>query len=730
MPFKMRGHRCVLCRRNKNDCGSLMLHRFPKDVARCKTWVEALNLPILERVPPSRLNHSYVICSDHFRDDQYLNGRLLYNSVPVQNLTPVDQGDSSDETSDSDERASFIPKKEPPVVGVLDNNLPFGGTDWTFHDFPRGCYDKSAHASDEVRMGPSFSQGTGTMGRSSPVFIGPDVPGTSVDYKIEPGTTFQMPYDSVSGKSLDFIDTFPATVENETRNVTDSTIKSIGYDFSLKLVKKDGTVIRVPEERALCVSRNPCVTSFIQKCLKKPKSCKKSHSSRRRNLFALSAYSKNPKAYKYLKEMFGLPPIKMMRQWKKTIISDYGFWSSYIHSFLERRALSMNEEEKLCGILFHVFKIQDDAAKKTNLPCEEVLNQSSTNEQNSNINENLDSFVNHVLVLVVKSFNKTWNYVVGVHRLGSCIKASYVKQILEECIVKLQGIRLDVKFMLSMYVPLNYSVKELFGITPDEPYIIVREKKVYVLCEPQALILDTLKAFSKNNIYTGNGLAKWDYVHRFLEKDSQQDISMGPNLGLVLETLTMGRSFDNCSKDTSQVFSQAVASGIYIYTTLDVLPQEAVHTAEFIFTFSKLINCFLDSKPLSKSQEKTYIDHIRFLESLKSGIFMCRFVSKTNEQSSDSCSADNQCFLSWKSNVNALLQMWKELFNNHKISHIQVQKLCQTHVDDLHKLICKDKGQSELTSLQFERAIKKILFKSLRQTSYLEDCESFICQNP
>ncbi|XP_068223586.1 uncharacterized protein [Palaemon carinicauda] len=730
MPNKIRGHRCVLCRRNKNDCGSLMLHRFPKDVARCKKWVEALNLPSLARVPPHQLNHSYVLCSDHFRDDQYLNGRLLYNSIPVRKLTRVKQGDFSEETSDSDERALFVPKKEPSVVRIIDNNFPFVSTDWNFHDFPRGCYDKQAHGSDEVRVGPSFSHGTGTMGRSSPAFIGPDVPGTHLHCKIEPGPACLIPYDN-DGISLDFIDVYPTTVDNEARNVTDNTIKSVGYDFSLKLVKKDGTVIRVREERPSSVLNNPRVNSFFRKDLKKTMTFKRSNNSQKMNIFALSTYSKNPKVYNYLKEMFGLPDVKTVKQWKKSISFDDEFWNSYIFSFFQRKASVMKVEDKLCGIVLHVFPVQNSPAENTNLSHEEDLSQSSKNEQNSNINENSENnSVGHVLVLVLKSLKKSWHYVLGCHQLGNSIKASFVKQILEEYVIKLQNIKIYVKFVLSMYDPVSYSLKELFGVTPDKPYITVRKKRLYFLCDPQVLILDTLKAFSKNDIYTGNGLAKWDYVYKFLEKDSQKDISIGPKLESVLETITLEKSLDSCVKVASQVFSQAVALGIYICTTSDVLPEEAVHTAEFVLILGKLINCFLLSKTLSKPYEKKYVDHMRFLESLKSGIFTCRFVSKTNEQSIDSSNAEKHCFLTWQTNVNALLQMWKELFNIYKISQINVQTLCQTCVDDLHKLRYTDKDQPMLTHLQFEKVMKKIFFKSLRQTSYLEDYESFFRQNP
>lgn len=42
----------------------------------------------------------------------------------------------------------------------------------------------------------------------------------------------------------------------------------------------------------------------------------------------------------------------------------------------------------------------------------------------------------------------------------------------------------------------------------------------------------------------------------------------------------------------AQVFSRTVAAGIYIQATLGLLPQEAVHTAEFIYKIDQLYDCF------------------------------------------------------------------------------------------------------------------------------------------
>ncbi|KAK7469742.1 hypothetical protein BaRGS_00036224 [Batillaria attramentaria] len=74
--------------RNKISCEGKSFFKFPKDEERCKKWVQYARRQDLMNKPPSSLHsRGYLLCSDHFEENQFLRpaerDRLVWNAVPT-----------------------------------------------------------------------------------------------------------------------------------------------------------------------------------------------------------------------------------------------------------------------------------------------------------------------------------------------------------------------------------------------------------------------------------------------------------------------------------------------------------------------------------------------------------------------------------------------------------------------------------------------------------------------
>ncbi|XP_076050449.1 thymidylate synthase-like isoform X2 [Oratosquilla oratoria] len=92
-------HACVVCKKDKKRFSHLKFHRFPKDVSRCRKWLSSLKISCLREKTLHQLNASCVVCSEHFSEDQYLNGRLLPSAYPVTDYDGRGVHDGSKEST-------------------------------------------------------------------------------------------------------------------------------------------------------------------------------------------------------------------------------------------------------------------------------------------------------------------------------------------------------------------------------------------------------------------------------------------------------------------------------------------------------------------------------------------------------------------------------------------------------------------------------------------------------
>ena len=103
---------------------------------------------------------------------------------------------------------------------------------------------------------------------------------------------------------------------------------------------------------------------------------------------------------------------------------------------------------------------------------------------------------------------------------------------------------------------------------------------------------NTIKKYKLN---IGGNVISWDHVVNFFLKDHEQKIRLAPKL-TKKHMCEEGFSKMRVSL-AAQVMSRTVAAGIYTHSIAGLLPQEAVHTAEFVYQVDRLFDCFNSAVP-------------------------------------------------------------------------------------------------------------------------------------
>lgn len=73
------GRACCVCKAGKN----VNSHKFPKDPARRKKWIEELNLPSLNLLSVEELQ-KYRVCYNHFSAEDFRPTRSVEGSEKIQ----------------------------------------------------------------------------------------------------------------------------------------------------------------------------------------------------------------------------------------------------------------------------------------------------------------------------------------------------------------------------------------------------------------------------------------------------------------------------------------------------------------------------------------------------------------------------------------------------------------------------------------------------------------------
>lgn len=581
-----RVQRNVCCACGKKRELGIRLHCFPKDAKRRLQWLENLNVNFLKA--------DQVVCDDHF-DHIYFGtkGYLMRTAVP----RPINRTGEQIPNALLTETAT-VSGQEVPI------DLPQTVQDCTRTQVDLPHYDSYYFGTltEEAEPGDCSKRGTHQL-HTQPRFKFPcDLPEASCDlpdsacdlpdspYDLPeascdlPEATYDLP-DATSGQH-DAPSALPETPVNhqtappsklqKNRTPQIQLLQKTVNRLKRRIKQMELHNIKTPKQLLTKASHylDPRMLDFFKwQVLHSVENESERKYGIEERSFALALYYQSPKTYKFLSSMFHLPPVQTLHSYLRTVSVNVG-WSKHAISVLKNRASASPKEDTLCGIVFSSMGI------KEGLHFDKVTNSIIGGE---NLGEHGGSLkqANRVLLFMVKGLVDKWTLVLGCFFYAGLISTCKLKELYEASIRKVQSTGHRVIFTVcDPEEEMHHSLFQTLDMTRENPSFELKGERIHFFYDSPYLLQGLTNTLLKYDMKIGGNVISWNHIKQFIERDQKQKIRLAPKL---TSDHVCGDSNSEIGVSTAtQVMSHIVAAGIFTHSVSGMLPQEAVHTAEFV----------------------------------------------------------------------------------------------------------------------------------------------------
>ena len=306
---------------------------------------------------------------------------------------------------------------------------------------------------------------------------------------------------------------------------------------------------------------------------------KKTHGRRYSNemkSLAISLYHASGKAYRLLSKLFILPTKSSLRRFISKIPMAAGIPQA------TQKISHMSEMEKLCTLCV------DEVSLKKHL-FYSIADDQIVGLEDFGGGYRTNKVATSALVLLVRSISGGWKQPLGYVLANESCPVDTLEYLLKEAIDKLNGIGLNVIVVMSDMGSNFYSLSIRLVVTPEKPWFIHNNKKIFLMFDPPHLLKCTRNNLMKYTFRFGNYSACWKDIVDFYEKDKLLPIRAAPKL---TEKHIHPTNFQKMKvKYATQIFSHTVAAAICTYFSVGSLAPSALGTAELLSRFDSLFDC-------------------------------------------------------------------------------------------------------------------------------------------
>ena len=429
--------------------------------------------------------------------------------------------------------------------------------------------------------------------------------------------------------------------------------------------------------------------------------------------FALSLYFCGPKAYAFCQRFFNLPSKRTLQLWLAKLNIKPGFSNSVI-SLLKKKVLSMADRDKICVLLLDEMSLKSalsyDAANDVIVGFEDYGHLGTGKE-----------LANSALVFMVKGISAKWKQPIGYFLSHNTTSADKLKSLVVSAIEKLSSIGLSVRVVICDQGATNQQMFKFFGVSASKPFADVGGSKVVFMFDSPHLLKNVRNNLVKHDFIIGEKRVSWKYIAGFYECDSKRSIRMAPRLSKKHIQLPPFSSMRVCL--AAQVLSHTVAAGICTYVDIGKMPDEAMHTADFIKLVDGLFDTFnsrfifdkkLLRRPISNKSDSNQWPFLHNCEQQLKSLQVADSKSKTA----------SPCFAGWLMNINALKLLWEILKSEHNFSYLLTSRLNQDALENLFSVIRGRGGHRDNPDpVHFQSAFKQVLVQNMFVPAPSSNCE-------
>ncbi|KAI5651541.1 transposase protein domain-containing protein [Phthorimaea operculella] len=415
-------------------------------------------------------------------------------------------------------------------------------------------------------------------------------------------------------------------------------------------------------------------------------------------LFALNLYFRCPQSYRFLEQYFHLPSIRTLQRMHIPISSGL---NSHLLKALESKIQCMSEKEKVCSVCVNAISIKpNDPSKDKKNGLQDVDNVVGADTAKC------------AVVLMANGLFTKWQQPIAFELKPDISNYTDLTQWIDHVIGTLLEIGLDVRALTSNIRWDFLNSAKLRNINKEQTYFHVNGHKIYYIFDVPDLIINARNNLMKYDFNFGNKVARWAHVETIFERDSAHELKLMPK---ITEKHVKPNNSDKLRiKFAIQIFSYTVAAAIQFYVKARLIENGANDTKDLIKMFNDIFDV-LNSDTITNDyvhkraykgnndQKKFLLEALGFLESF---ILIEPLTNK---------GANNLDFIEgFIVTIKSIMGLHDDL-KQQGHSHILTRNLNQECLEDCFSQIrqtCK-----EPTALQFSRSFRNIFLTNILKTT-------------
>jgi len=428
--------------------------------------------------------------------------------------------------------------------------------------------------------------------------------------------------------------------------------------------------------------------------------------------FALSLYFCGPKAYSFCQQLFLLPSKRTLQLWLSTLNVSPGFCDTVLN-LLGKKISKMHPRNKACLLML------DEMALKATLTYDSSKDVVVGFEDFGHLGAGT-ALCNNALVFMVKGLCAKWKQPIGYFVSHNATCAEKLLSLVSTALQKLSAVGLDVRVIVCDQGSTNQHMLRLLDVTVERPCVEMQGKQVTFMYDPPHLLKSIRNNLVKHDFMVNGNTVSWKYVTEFYNSDSQLQIRMAPKLTKRHIELPPFAAMRVCL--AAEVLSHTVAAGISTYVALGKLPDEAIHTAEFVEAVDGLFDCFNSrnlrgTKPLHRPiTNNSHSPHWAHLQKCTQLLGALKVVGSR---------ASVPCVAGWLMNINALRIIWSALKSEYNISFLLTSRLNQDSLENLFSIIRGRGGHRDNPGpVHFQSAFKQVIVQNMFMPAASANCRA------
>ncbi|KAG0437470.1 hypothetical protein HPB47_017434 [Ixodes persulcatus] len=427
--------------------------------------------------------------------------------------------------------------------------------------------------------------------------------------------------------------------------------------------------------------------------------------------FALNLFFHSPKAYKYLAKLLSLPSQRSLQTWLSDIVIEPGLIASVLDT-VKKNMKDWPLKDRVCTLLF------DEMSLKRNLYYD--VKRDLVHGYADNGTKRSSEIANSVLVVLLSGVSKQWIQPLSFILVSKKLNPEDLEKMIIDIIQDLGSGGVLVKAVICDQGGSNRTMATKLGVTPDHPFFMVGDERVYFMFDTPHLLKCTRNNLRKGNLQIGSKTVKWSYIREVHSSSHPLKLKLAPKL---TDRHVNQTPFGNMKvKLAAQVLSNSVAAAVFTFAALNILAPDSVFTAEFIERMDQLFDslnssvvCRDDSRKLRYAITATS-EHHEFLKSCLSWIAQWKFISAPKQPPT---------IKGWQITVSAILLFWEDVHQNCDTEVLLTRRLNQDPIENLFATVRQQHGCNETpNAFQFVTGLKHILVGKLFKLSTRSNCEA------